>query len=52
MTSYLWDICKQYSPRCDDAERGVSFGAIVFAVRGIASKTKFKDYCSLYDTGQ
>ena len=28
---FLWDIGKQHSPRCDAAERGVPFGAILFA---------------------
>ena len=28
---FLWDIGKQYSPRCDAAERGVPSGAILFA---------------------
>ena len=27
LASYLWDISKQYSPRCDAAERGVPSGA-------------------------
>ena len=29
--SFLWNIGKQYSPRCDAAERGVPSGAILFA---------------------
>ena len=41
MASLLWDIDKQYSPRCDAAERGVPFGAIVFAQR-ISSKNEIK----------
>ena len=31
LTSLLWDIGKQNSPRCDAAERGVPSGAILFA---------------------
>ena len=31
LTVPLWDIGKQYSPRCDAAERGVPSGAIPFA---------------------
>ena len=31
LASLIWDICKQYSPRCDAAERGVPSGAILFA---------------------
>ena len=27
MASFLWDICKQYSHRCDATERGVPSGA-------------------------
>ena len=30
LASFLWDIGKQYSPRCDAAERGVP-GAILLA---------------------
>ena len=29
LASFLWDIGKQYSPRCDAAERGVPSGAIL-----------------------
>ena len=29
----IWDIGKQYSPRCDTAERGVPSGAILFTYR-------------------
>ena len=29
--SFLWDIGKQNSPRCDTAERGVPSGVIMFA---------------------
>ena len=29
--SFLWDIGKQHSPRCDAAEHGVPSGAILFA---------------------
>ena len=31
LTSLLWDLGKQNSPRCDAAERGVPSGAILFA---------------------
>ena len=31
LASFLWDIGKQHSPRCDAAERGVPSGAILFA---------------------
>ena len=31
LASLLWDIGKQYSPRCDAAERSVPSGAILFA---------------------
>ena len=33
VASFLWDIGKQYSPRCDkvEAEQGVPSGAILFA---------------------
>ena len=31
LTSGLWDIGKQYSPRCDGAERGLPSGTILFA---------------------
>ena len=31
LASLLWDIGKQYSPRCDAAERGVPSGAILCA---------------------
>ena len=31
LASLLWDIGKQYSPRCDAAVRGVPSGAILFA---------------------
>ena len=38
LASFLWDIGKQYSPRCDAAERGVPSGAILFAKRNIIEK--------------
>ena len=31
LASFLWDIGKQNSPRCDAAKRGVPSGAILFA---------------------
>ena len=33
LASFLWDISKQHSPRCDAAERGVPSGAILIAHR-------------------
>ena len=30
LASFLWDIGKQNSPRCDGAEHGVLSGAILF----------------------
>ena len=33
LASFLWDIGKQYSPRCDAALCGVPSGAILFAQR-------------------
>ena len=36
--SLLWDIGKQYSPRCDAADRGVPSGAILFALRNFIEK--------------
>ena len=38
----LWDIGKQYSPRCDAAERGVPSGTILFAQRN-SSKNEIKN---------
>ena len=32
LSSFLWDIGKQKSPRCDAAKRGVPSGAILFAI--------------------
>ena len=38
LASFLWDIGKQNSPRCDAAERGVPSGAVLFAYKdGVAS---------------
>ena len=36
LVSYLWNTGKQYSPRCDDAERW----AILFAWRNLIEKFK------------
>ena len=36
--SFLWDISKQHSPRCDTAEPGVPSGAILFAKRNFIEK--------------
>ena len=38
LSSLLWDIGKQNSPRCDAAERGVPSGAILFAQRHFIEK--------------
>ena len=38
LTSLLWDIGKQHSPRCDAAERGVPSGAILFAKKNFIKK--------------
>ena len=38
LASFLWDIGKQNSPRCDAAECGVSSGAILFAQRNFIEK--------------
>ena len=38
VTSLLWDIGKQYSPRCVAAECGVPSGAILFAQRNFIEK--------------
>ena len=38
LASLLWDIGKQYSPRCDAEERGVPSGAILFAYRNFIEK--------------
>ena len=38
LASLLWDIGKQYSLRCDAAERGVPSGAILFAQRNFIEK--------------
>ena len=33
LASFLWDIGKQHSPRCDTAKHGVPSGSILFANR-------------------
>ena len=38
LASCLWDIGKQYSPRCDAPEYGVPSGAILFAYRNFIKK--------------
>ena len=38
LASFLWDTGKQYSPRCDAAERGVPSEAILFAQRNVIEK--------------
>ena len=42
LASFLWDIGKQYSPRCDGAERDIPSGASMFAERGISPKHGIK----------
>ena len=41
LSSLLWDIGKQNSPRCDAAERGVPSGTILFAKESL-SKNEIK----------
>ena len=44
LASFLWDIGKQNSPRCDAAERGVPSGPFLFAFnREISSKNEIKN---------
>ena len=38
LVSFLWDICKQNSPRCDAAFCGVPSGAILFAFMNFIEK--------------
>ena len=38
LASFLWDIDKHHSPRCDVAESGVPSGAILFAKRNFFEK--------------
>ena len=38
LASFLWDIGKQNSPRCDAAKRGVPSGAFLFAQRNFIEK--------------
>ena len=38
LASFLWDIGKQNSPRCDAAKRGVPSGAILFAYMNFIEK--------------
>ena len=38
LASLLWDIGKQYSPRCDAAEHGIPSEAILFAYRNCIEK--------------
>ena len=38
MASLLWDIGRQYSPRCDAAERSIPSGAILFPYRNFVEK--------------
>ena len=41
LASFIWNIGKQYSPRCDAAKRGVPSGAILFAKRNFIEKMNF-----------
>ena len=43
LASLLWDIGKQYSPRCDAIERVVPSGAILFAQRNVIEKRDKKN---------
>ena len=38
LASFLWDIGKQYNPRCDAAFCGVPSGAILYAQRNFVEK--------------
>ena len=38
LASFLWDIGKQNSPRCEAAERGLPSGAILFAFMNFIEK--------------
>ena len=38
LASFLWDIGKQHSPRCDAAECGVPSGVILFAQKNFIQK--------------
>ena len=38
LASFLWDIGKQHSPRCDATEHGIPSGAILFAQRKFIEK--------------
>ena len=40
LASFLWDIGKQNSPRCDAAERGAPSESILFAQRNFIEKYK------------
>ena len=42
LVSFLWDIGKQYSPRCDAAKSGVPSGAILFAQRNFIEESDEK----------
>ena len=33
LASILWDLGKQFSPRCDATEHGVPSGAVLFVLR-------------------
>ena len=38
LASFLWDIGRQKSPRCDAAKRGVTSGVILFAYMNFIEK--------------
>ena len=40
LSSFLWDIGKQNSPRCDAAKRGVPSGTILFTYRNFLKNMK------------
>ena len=42
LASHLWDIGKQFSPRCDGANRGVPSAANLFAQRSFIKKIEIE----------
>ena len=42
LMSYMWNISKQYKPRCDAAEHGIKSGAILFASRNFIKQHGMK----------
>ena len=53
LVSFLWDIGKQYSPRCDAAQRGVPSRAILFEKfhRKIEYKIEITPVVLQYESG-